>query len=58
MYKKHPMPNLESFLGKAIQKYVGSQKLPVPDSASAYIEPLKGSWTISQSWINVVGKGK
>lgn len=58
MFKKHPMPNLESFLGEAIQKYVGSQKLPVPDSASAYIEPLKGSWTISQSWINVVGRGK
>ena len=58
MFKKHPMPNLESFLGEAIEKYVGSQKLPVPDSASAYIEPLRGSWTISQSWINVVGKGK
>ena len=27
MFKKHPMPNLESFLGKAIEKYVVVDKI-------------------------------
>jgi len=58
LFKKHPMPLLESFLGDAINEYVSNSKLPVPDSASAYIEPIKGSWTISQSWINVCPKDK
>ena len=58
LFKKHPMPKLETFLGEAVEHYVSNTKLPVPDSASAYIEPLKGAWTISQSWINVCPKGK
>ena len=54
--KKHHLPKFEAFLGECLDDYVTNTKLPVPDS-TAYIEPLKGSWRIVQSWINALPKG-
>ena len=58
LFKKHLMPKLTSFLGEEIEEYVKSIKQQIPNSESAYIEPLKGGWEISQSWINICPSGK
>jgi len=58
-FKKHgsSLPKFQAFLGECLDDYVSNTKLPVPDSI-AYIEPLKGTWQITQSWINALPKGK
>ena len=58
LFKQHQMSKLVSFIGQQVDNYLSVSKLPIPDSAHAYIEPLKGGWQISQSSINVCPKGK